>query len=210
MLEEIEPFYPASFFQYNFSLVQKESLPKDPYKDPYLLPDFSDLLLEESFAEIAMCFSKEGIFCKARINKAFEDVSFPKVQNGDALELFFDTRDFKKTATTTKFCHHFVFFPKEVGERFALEISKFRAEDSHELCDPRLLSCETTFHKSYYEMEIFIDKEALFGFDPKEYDRLGFSYRVNRKKGSPQHFTRSSFEASIERFPALWASLSLK
>ncbi|PCI95545.1 hypothetical protein COB11_01845 [Candidatus Aerophobetes bacterium] len=210
LLEDIEPLLPASFFTYSFKLAKKESLPKDPYHSPYLLPDYSDLLDEEAFADVAMCFDKRGIEARVFVEKTFEDVSFPKVQAGDSIELFFDTRDYKGASTVTKFCHHFVFLPKDVGELTACEITKFRGDDTRELADPKLLSCETTFKKDSYEMRIFIDNEALYGFDPSQFKRLGFAYRINRKRKHPQHFTASTREFQIERFPSVWATLQLK
>lgn len=210
LLEEIEPILPASFFTYSFDLAKRKHLPKDPFHEPYLLPDYSDLLEEEKFADVAMCYDESGLEIRVLVDKPFEDVSFPRVQSGDSVEIFIDTRDYKKASTVTKFCHHFVFLPKEVGELVACEITKFRGDDTRELADSNLLSCETAFHKNSYEMQIIIDAEALFGFDPAEFKKMGFSYRINRKRKDAQHFTVSSHQFHIERFPAMWASVLLK
>jgi hypothetical protein len=50
------------------------------------------------------------------------------------------------------------------------EMTKFRGEDSHPLCDPKLLQVETVFTKKSYEMKIFIESEALYGFDPLSFN----------------------------------------
>lgn len=210
ILEDVEPFLPASFFTYSFKLAKKEGLPKDPFHSPYLLQDYSDLLDEESFADVAMCFDNRGIEMRVAVHKPFEDVSYPKVQNGDSVELFFDTRDYKDASALTKFCHHFVFLPKDALGITACEVTKFRGDDTRDFAEPKLLSCETVFKKSSYEMSILIDAEALYGFEPAQFNRFGFTYRINRKRGEPQHFTASSREFQIDRTPSVWATFLLK
>jgi len=87
-----------------------------------------------------------------------------------------------------------------------LEITHFRGEDNHPLADPALFILEAGFEKMSYHLSVYIPKEALFGFDPAAFPRLGFSYRLRRGKSSPQHFPTSF----IERFPSLWSTIYLE
>lgn len=208
-LEQVYPFSPASFFQFMVEVPFREELPANAYKKPYLLPDFSDFLDEESFAKVALSWGEKGLYLAFFIDKPFEDVDFPNIQSADAIELFFDTRDLKTSASIHKFCHHFIFLPKEVGEIRSVEVSKFRAEDAHPLVDPSLLQSSVEFGKKSYEMRIFIPNEALFGFDPKQFTRIGFTYRIHGKGRNPQHFNLSFADYNLERYPSLWATLKL-
>lgn len=209
-LEEIPPFVAANFLEISAEVHLADALPKNPYKKPFLLPDTSLLLEEEAFAEIAMCYSKKGICVAVKVHKPFQEVYFPEVHLGDSIEIFIDTRDRKSAGTIHRFCHHFVFLPKEVEGMQSCEVTKFRLEDAHPLCDSSLLKIESSFKTKEYELIITIDKEALHGFDPEECPRLGFTYRVNRKGGSAQHFNLGSKEYHIEKHPSAWACLKLK
>jgi hypothetical protein len=128
---------------------------------------------------------------------------------GDSLELFFDTRDMKTTGFNTRFCHHFYFLAAEVEGHIAGEMTKFRTEDTHELCDPAELKVIPLLKKTGYTLQIFIPAHCLFGYDPDQFDRLGFAYRVNRAQGPAQHFCVVSEDYQIEQHASLWSSLKL-
>jgi hypothetical protein len=120
-----------------------------------------------------------------------------------------DTRDIKTSGYNTRFCHHFFFLPEAVDERTCGEITHFRTEDRHPLCNAEKLQITTKKGSLHYQMEIFLPKEVLHGYDPSQVDRLGFTYRFNRKNDDPQLFCCSSFEFTIEEQPSLWSSLKL-
>ena len=74
--------------------------------------------------------------------------------------------------------------------------------------DPKDLEVEITFHKSSYAMQIKIPAHTLHGFDPIAFDRLGFTYRIHRFKGSAQYFSSSGEHFSLEQHPRFWASFT--
>ena len=208
LLDDVYPLSPAGFVRLSVDIpYSQEKKVKSPYKKPFLLPHAGALLGEERFADVSMWWHQEGIGLSILVHKGFEDVSFPN--QGDGIELFFDTRDLKEAGSLHKFCHHFVFLPKDVDGVVACEMTKMRADDAHPLCDPRLLHIETTFSKKSYEMHIFLYKEALHGFDPQQFDRLGFMYAMHRKNGPSQHLSISSDEYAIDKYPSLWAFCNL-
>ncbi|MBM3191457.1 MAG: hypothetical protein FJZ63_02220 [Chlamydiae bacterium] len=209
LLEDIPAFTAASFLDMVVEVPCHEGLPKEPYRKPYLLPDTSMLMEEEATALVAISCGLQGIYLALLVEKPFEEAVFPEVYEGDAWEVFIDTRDRKTAGVLHKFCHHFVFLPKEVEGVQACEMTRLRAEDAHPLCDPKFLQVEAMFKKKAYELRVFIDKEALHGYDPGQFQRLGFTYRLHRKGDSPQHFNLGSQEYGIEKHPSLWASLKL-
>ncbi len=175
----------------------------------YQLPDVTDLLDEESFCTLRMAWNEGGIALDISFDTPFERCSFPNFAGTDAVELFFDTRDLKTTGFATRFCHHFLFLPQPVLGIQAQELTHFRTEDTHPLCDPSDLSVTTSFEKKAYEMKIEIPTHCLHGFDPNGFDRLGFTYRIHRCGGPPQHFALAAENFKLEQNPKLWATLKL-
>ncbi len=208
-LEKKISLLPLSFYAFSVDchyLKNKENL----YKlDNYSLPSTGLFFQEETFAKVSMGWNEEGIYLLIAFKIAFKQSFFPEIEKGDSVELFFDTRDIKSSGFNTRFCHHFFFLPQAFEGRQAGEMTHFRTEDRHELCDFSLLKCQTTFAAKNYKMAIFIPKEALHGYDPIQFDRLGFSYRLHRAKGTAQHFSVSSEEFMVEQQPSLWSSVKL-
>lgn len=211
-MENFVPITPINFFQISADCHRVETgFPKlsGSRLRKYQLPDMSQLCHEFSFAEIAMGWNQEGIEIQASVSQPYRQARFPDVSRGDSLELFFDTRDVKTSGFNTRFCHHFYFLPEAVEGHMAGEITRFRTEDTHELCDPAELKLKPQLKSDGYVLHIFIPSHCLFGYDPEQFDRLGFAYRVNRADGPPQHFCVVSDDYQIEQQPSLWSSIRL-
>jgi len=174
------------------------------------LPTTGDMCGEELFAEVSAGWDAGGIVLQVVVNSPCLQTVYPKVSRGDAIELFFDTRNVKTSGFNTRFCHHFFFLPKPVDGVSAGEITVFRSDDAHELCDEKKLSVKSFLKKSSYTMDIAIPASCLVGYDPTQFQQLGFSYRISRAYGAPQHFSASSEEYDIGQQPSLWASMTLK
>lgn len=206
---------PINFFQISadcYSLPPtKKSFPllSGQNYQKYLLPNTSALCSEENFADIALGWNQEGIEAFVNIKRKYEQAYYPEVTVGDSVELFFDTRDVKTSGNNTRFCHHFFFLPESVEGHFAGEITRFRTEDTHELCDADELKVKVQLKDNSYQLQLFIPARCLVGYDPEQFDRLGFTYRINRSAGGPQHFSVTSAEYQLEQQPSLWSSLKL-
>lgn len=209
--EDFEPLRPAAFFQIGFNGRRLHSAHpfKEIKEESFRIPSSAQMLQEKSFADLHMGFNEQGLYFLCQVNQPFQDQFYPDVQRGDSLELFIDTRDLKSASYNHKFCHHFIFLPKETEGVHAYEATRFRSDDMHDLCDPQDLKVETDFSSQSYSLKIFIPAQCLYGYDPKECDRLGFNYRVNRCGGPAQHFSVSSEEFSIEQQPSLWSKVYL-
>lgn len=184
-----------------------------PYSEKgktHVLPDLTPLSAEERFAEVSAGWNEEGLLFLIKVSKPFEEAFLPRFEQGDAFELFIDTRDMKNAGFLTKFCHQFVFLPQAIDEIQAQEITRFRTEDKHELCNPSDLKVETQISRKSYALKIFIPSQCLHGYDPTTFKKLGFTYVVHRFGNDPQHFSLSSKYMAIEQNPSLWASLRLE
>lgn len=212
--DDFVPITPVNFFQVGADcrhLGDKTSFPfltGHNYRK-FLLPDASALCGETAFAEVAIGWSTAGLEFYVKVDQPFSRASFPEIQKGDAVEIFVDTRDVKTSGFNTRFCHHFYFLPESLDGNQKGEITRFRTEDIHPLCDPNELQVKGVLKPSQYTLHAFIPSHCLHGYDPEQFDRLGFSYRINRVHGFPQHFSVVSEDYQIEQQPSLWGSLRL-
>ena len=118
----------------------------------------------------------------------------------ELIELFFDTRDRKTIGFPTRFCHHFLI---KIETLDGCEVTRFRTDDAHELCEPSLIDVAGTSSK----VTLWFPKEILFGYEPAQFKRLGFTYRIN---GGEQNFTVLDADFAIEKHPSLWSTLNLE
>ena len=175
----------------------------------FFLLDFEKYKKKKAFANIYMGWSLDGISLKIVVNEKITEVS-QDYRKGDSVELFFDTRDVKTKNYFSRFCHHFVFYPAPLDDIQAKEVTRFHSEEVHPLCKEEDLLVEVKQKRSSYEMYIVIPERCLYGFDPKRFNRLGFTYQINRFEKEAQVFTTSIEEFKIDRNPSVWASLILK
>lgn len=200
LLENMDPLFPADFLSCSFPISSSKFT---------LIPDMSNFLDEEKFSSFYIKWSEEGIEGMITVEQSFEGCFFPEYQKGDSIEIFIDTRDHKKSAFATRFCHHFVFLPAEVNGVRAEEVTKFRLDDSHPLCNSSDLKVSPKIGKKSYEISFFISESALHGYDPSQFSRIGFAYKINRLKAPSQHFPISSKAFDLLDNPSLWASCQL-
>lgn len=205
-LGELTPLSPAFFFQLSCEVEHVERRKKRLN----FLPDTSFLLGEKSFASLSLYWSEKGLFFALKVEKPLGEVFYPKFSQGDALELFIDTRDNKSAKRIHPFCHHFLVLPQKVDEIQFEEKTTLPLEEKRELSSPSLVLIETKLSRSQYEMNIEIPKEAFHGYDPSSFPKLGFTYRLHRFRGEMQHFAYPSHHFAIEKHPELWASVQLK
>ena len=210
--ENFEPLTPVNYFHIQADcLFIPTAFPTLSLKNfhHYELPNTSELCDEEHFADVAIGWNQEGLELFINVRKPFELAQYPSIAKGDSVEVFIDTRDVKTSGYNTRFCHHFFFLPETVDGQIAGELTRFRTEDAHEHCDPSELHVKMEKKMNGYLLHAFITKECLHGFDPEQFDRLGFTYRINRFNGPPQHFSVTSDDYQLEQQPSLWSSLRL-
>lgn len=209
MAFQLPSFFPGGFFEFRLAILPFEEARWKKDKKSYLFPQLASLYEEESFTDVYGAYSPEGLYFHVEVFAPIAQTFYPEVSRGDSFELFIDTRNVKTSAFNTKFCHHFFFLPHEASSMQKGEITRFRGEHSHPLCDPSDLHLDIHSSKDRYRLEIFISKRALVGYDPVQFKELGISYRVNRYHGEPQHFSGHSTEFKLEQMPSLWAHAKL-
>jgi len=207
--EKFPPIAPIHFFRLNVDLKYGKEITRRLFGKGYLLPDTSSFLGEEHFADVAWSWHEGGIEVQVQAHKKFEEAVYPKYEEGDAIELFIDTCDLKDAGFPTRFCHHFLILPQEVQGVRALELTRFRNEDSHPLCDAAEIKVEAEMSAREYTVHIHLPSEILHGYDPNGFDKLGLTYCIHRPKGESQHFAVSSKYVQVAQHPSLWATCKL-
>lgn len=204
--EESFSLSPINFFQIQVDCHQTA---QDVQHKKYLLPNTSQISAEEHFAKVSMGWNKQGLEFYVEVSEPFQQSYYPDITKGDSVELMIDTRDVKTSGYNTRFCHHFFFLPEPLEGVQAGELTRFRTEDKHELCDPSELTVKSVIKSDKYFLKISIPTQCLVGYDPDQFKRLGFTYRINRYHGDPQHFSVVTADYQIEQQPSLWSSLNL-
>lgn len=214
-MDNLVPFTPVNFFQLSIDCHYIAPQPDGAFAlnlknyHKFLLPDTSVLTSENSFAKIAMAWNEEGIEVLALVDQPFKASSYPQLDRGDSLELCIDTRNVKTSGYNTRFCHHFFCQAESIEGGKAGEITRFRTEDSHELCKPNELKGKTTLKEDSYILQFLIPTQCLFGYDPEQFGWIGFTYRLNRCEGASQHFSVRSGDYQFEQQPSLWSNVRL-
>lgn len=202
-------FAPVSLFSVTVDAKRKLAAHKDVLNSAYELPNMGPLCGEDTFATVYLAWDNAGLWGAVQVEEPCERVSFPDVTLGDSIEIFVDTRDSKSSGFIHRFCHHFFFLPEPVEGHQAGEITRFRTEDAHELCDAKELKVSSKLQKSSYTLQWMIPAHCLHGYDPEQFDRLGFTYRINRHGAASQHFAVVASDFQLEQQPSLWASVRL-
>jgi hypothetical protein len=205
--QQEENLNPVSFFALQTDCQKKKGSKR--LGEEYLLPCTTQITGDEAFASVRAGWSEKNLSFLITVKKTLDRSVFPRIEKGDAVELFIDTRDVKTSGHNTRFCHHFFFLPEVVDGTQCGELTHFRGDDRHDLCDPALLSVTVASARKSYEMEVEIPAECLVGYDPKQFTRFGFTYRVHRTNGEPLHFSAHSREFQIEEQPSLWATVNM-
>lgn len=200
---------PVHFFALSADCLHLSHKEQIPLLTSHALPSTQGLTHEEQFAQVAIGWHEEGIAVNIHVKQPIVQSFYPSIEKGDSIELFFDTRDLKSSGFNHRFCHHFFFLPQSIEGINKGEKTHFRTEDNHPLCDAQALQSQVQLKKNDYQIKIFIPVQCLYGYDSKQFDRLGFTYRINRYQGKSQHFSVVSQDYQIDQQPSLWGSLKL-
>jgi hypothetical protein len=201
-LREFPSVLPLHFFQVEL-IFSKDAKPK-------LIEDYAQFLGEDPFSQVRLSFSEKGIHIDLKVDKSFEKAVFPDVEKGDGFELLVDTRGIPDSQIIHKYCHHFVFLPKEVDGISGVEVTSFKTNDKRDLASKELLKASSSFTKNGYAMQIFIPDNALFGYDLVESPHLKLAYIVHLgSRSHPNHFPKSNLDYNLKDHPSLWADIKV-
>lgn len=136
--------------------------------------------------------------------------SQPEVSDG--LQLCIDTRDVRNVHRATRYCHRIILLPgdaKMKEERAgAVWLPIHRAKDHPNSVAVERIITKCEFADDGYKLESVIPADILTGYEPSEYNRLGFHYVIaDRELGSKYLTSQPPLPHDCD--PSMWATLEL-
>ncbi len=207
-----------SFFAFTFRCRHRRRTPRadgrlTEWRPEHRLPDTGELDGRTGFADFYASWNERGLHFACRVSgKTRIETDEQRWWDKDCLEIWLDMRDNRTIHRATRFCHQFCFLPQDAegGRNSALgwQVPIGRATEQAPLCDPSDLLVAAHIGKAFYTLEVVLPEEVLFGFDPAECSRLGFTYHLNDHELGTQSATVGK-EFPIHTDPSLWATLEL-
>ena len=204
-LENFPQIYPLFLFEANLKGFYRT---KGIFSSRHLLENFSDINLSDNFAQIYMAWDEENLYFKFVVETELIESSYPDFLRKDVVEIFIHTRADSLPRYMNKFSHHFLIFPAKVNGIHAMEITKFRTEDRHELCPLQLIEVKSEIEKKKYILEVQLSKLCLTGFDPESSQSIRLDFRIHRYQNDPMFFFFNS-QFFSEHNLKMWPKIEL-
>lgn len=209
---------PRAFFTFTFRCPYLAAAPRltghlRDWPKAALLPDLHSMEHRKSFADVYLGWDETGLYCAASVDQKTQyHIDPSQYTQSDCLELWIDTRDLKDIHRGNRYCHHFLFLPggsgrdgrQPIGRQIRLPLAHEQAppcpEDSIRVGLRRL--------RRGYRLELKIPAEGLNGFEPGEFDRLGFNYVLRDTQKGTQSWSAGT-DLPVETDPSLWGTVEL-
>ena len=208
-----------AFFDFSFVCPYRPDPPRidgnlRDWDDSWRIPDLMAVEGLKSYADLYMAWDDSGLYFALHVRRKTRYKIDPKNHaRGDCLELWIDTRDLKDAHRANRYCYHFYFLPggagrdgkKPIGRQTSIENAREQAppcpEDSIEVGLRRL--------KRSCRMEIKLPASGLEGFQPREFDRLGFTYLLHDAEKGLQSWSGGR-DLPIAQDPSTWGTVELR
>ena len=114
VLEKLPALVPMEFFSMEGEFHYSKSLPSSKQmRRDFMLFDASSWTGEEHFADVAAFWNESGLYFNVYVNQPFQEACYPRFSEGDAVELFLDTRDLKQQDLPLAFATISFFSPRQ-------------------------------------------------------------------------------------------------
>ena len=205
-------------FRYRFPCPQIGKDEQAPVELPAgsTLPLLGDLNRNEpaSFAEVRTAWSATGLYLTLKVKGKKQNVWCRNTQllESDGIQVWLDTRDTHNVHRASRFCHWFLLLPAGEGSDRSkpiatmLKINRAREHSPSVNRFPVKVQCK--LQKNGYTLSAFIPANALNGWSPDEYRKIGFNYLIqDRELGQQTLGVNSTYP--IAEDPSLWSTLQL-
>ena len=169
---------------------------------------------ERAFADVQMAWGAEGLAFNLHVDGKKQPpwCREGRLEDGDGLQVWIDTRATLNIHRASRYCHRYVFLPAGGGRRqeepLADQLLINRARENARPIRPRELQVVSRITKSGYWLAAFVPAAALGGYDPLQYHQLGFTYAVFDRELGLQTFA-SGAGFPFDEDPTCWAALDL-
>ena len=180
------------------------------------LPNFgAELEGRPSFADVRAAWNNRGIFVTVRVagKKQTPWCRYDRPEDSDGLHLWIDTRATHNVHRASRFCHRFVFLPlgegRKLDEPYAGQMLINRARENPVPVAENVLQVRSEKRVDGYVLQCHIPAQAMTGFNPADYPRLGFFYSVQDRELGWQTFSVDN-AFPFDEDPSVWGTLELE
>ena len=184
-------------------------------EEEFLLPNLAALEGRPSAAEVRAAWNEGGLAFNVRLAGKRQPpwCRDSRLEDSDGFHVWIDTRDTHNVHRASRFCHRFVFLPSGGGRRLdepvADQLLINRARENARPIRPGTLQVRGEKRADGYSLECHSPADALTGFEPAEYPRLGFFYALSDRELGWQTLGVGP-EFPFTEDPSLWATLELE
>jgi hypothetical protein len=182
--------------------------------EKHRLTHFGALDGARTFADVRAAWSEEALAFSVRVEGKLQApwCRESRIADSDGLSLWIDTRDTHNIHRASRFCHRFMFLPTGGGRALADPVADQllvdRARENARPVRPGALCVRSEKRVDGYLLECLIPADALTGYNPADYPKLGFTYAVIDRELGIQTFA-VGVEFPFEADPSLWGTLEL-
>lgn len=188
-----------------------------PLDETYRLPDFASL--EETpqnagTVDFRIGWNEKGLAFSVRVEgkKRRPWCRVTRPEDSDGVQLCIDTRDVRNIHRASRFCHRLFILPGGSGLNQAqptplwLPINRAKTHPNPVPVERITLGGKIT--DAMYRLDFVVPADALTGYEPLEFNRIGFHYAViDQDIGNRSFLVGYPFPHSED--PSLWATLEL-
>lgn len=181
------------------------------WSDEYLLPDFSGMDGQDSFARIWMAWHESGLCfaCQVQGRSSPFQCNPKEFWKGDNVRLCTDMRDARDNKRASRFCQQFYFLPagggKNGSDPIAGSTKIHRATEHAPQADPGSIAIASKRRGKTYALEAHVHASALSGFDPEEHPRIGI-YTIVEDSDLGQQYLTVGDDLNWHIDPSTWAT----
>lgn len=175
------------------------------------LPGLMGVEGREEFAQVQVAWNERGLCLGLQVKGKTRYKLDPKnYWQGDCLEVWVDTRDLKDSRRATRYCHHFYVLPGGRGKDgltpIARQVPIDRAREQAPPCPEDSIEVGLRRLKRGYQLELCLPAAGLNGYQPQEFNRLGFNYVLHDTELGSQSWTADRDQSTD---PGSWGTLEL-
>ena len=186
--------------------------------ESYRLPDFAALEGEPSpndgTVDFRIGWNEKGLAFSVRIEgkKRRPWCKVTRPEDSDGIQLCIDTRDVRNIHRATRYCHRLFILPGGSGANQSqptplwLPINRAKAHPNPIPVERITLGGKIT--DTMYRLDFVIPADAMTGYEPLEYNRLGFHYTIVDQDIGNRSFLLA-YPLPHNEDPSLWATLEL-
>ena len=187
-------------FDFEFPLRYRAKIPSfsSTMKDwdhNFFLPKLGEMDGQREFADVWACWNESGICIACRVKNKRHALECDPVRfwMGDNLRLCTDMRDARSNKRATRFCQQFYFLPTGDGpgrDKPVAGVNKLkRAREDAPSVPADQLKVTSRVSPSGYSLQALVPASCLNGFDPSQYNRIGFYYILEDRDHGRQYLT---------------------